>query len=122
MLRRPPRATRTDTLFPYTALFRSGRHVIEQMAVEGPSAHGVGGDAEAHPLGGLDHDRMLADLEGAVRAFDIAPHAVPMHRMRHPREIGSASCRERVCQYVEISVVDVSLKKQTKSIIVSKKQ
>src|SRR3546814_4746986 len=27
MIRRPPRATRTDTLFPYTTLFRSGRHV-----------------------------------------------------------------------------------------------
>src|SRR3546814_5439514 len=25
MLRRPPRSTRTDTLFPYTTLFRSGR-------------------------------------------------------------------------------------------------
>src|SRR3546814_15712370 len=28
------------------------------------------------------------------------------------REIGRASCRERVCQYVEISVVAVSLKKK----------
>src|SRR3546814_20459291 len=27
-------------------------------------------------------------------------------------EIGRASCRERVCQYVSISVVDVSLKKK----------
>src|SRR3546814_19739539 len=26
MLRRPPRSTRTDTLFPYTALFRSAAH------------------------------------------------------------------------------------------------
>src|SRR3546814_15584677 len=26
MIRRPPRATRTDTLFPYTTLFRSRRH------------------------------------------------------------------------------------------------
>src|SRR3546814_16595586 len=26
MLRRPPRSTRTDTLFPYTTLFRSARH------------------------------------------------------------------------------------------------
>src|SRR3546814_5509195 len=26
MLRRPPRSTRTDTLFPYTTLFRSHRH------------------------------------------------------------------------------------------------
>src|SRR3546814_16344527 len=29
-------------------------------------------------------------------------------------KIGRASCRERVCQYVEISVVAVSLKKKTK--------
>src|SRR3546814_2601547 len=27
MIRRPPRSTRTDTLFPYTTLFRSARHV-----------------------------------------------------------------------------------------------
>src|SRR3546814_17147801 len=26
MIRRPPRSTRTDTLFPYTTLFRSGGH------------------------------------------------------------------------------------------------
>src|SRR3546814_19105271 len=32
MIRRPPRSTRTDTLFPYTTLFRSGddrRHRIK---------------------------------------------------------------------------------------------
>src|SRR3546814_11533000 len=28
MLRRPPRSTRTDTLFPYTTLFRSVLHAI----------------------------------------------------------------------------------------------
>src|SRR3546814_7169770 len=28
MIRRPPRSTRTDTLFPYTTLFRS-RHFVE---------------------------------------------------------------------------------------------
>src|SRR3546814_13184581 len=35
MIRRPPRSTRTDTLFPYTTLFRSGlgRHAVER-AVE----------------------------------------------------------------------------------------
>src|SRR3546814_8920977 len=27
MIRRPPRSTRTDTLFPYTTLFRSHHHV-----------------------------------------------------------------------------------------------
>src|SRR3546814_11334849 len=29
MIRRPPRSTRTDTLFPYTTLFRSDQHEIE---------------------------------------------------------------------------------------------
>src|SRR3546814_12425546 len=27
MIRRPPRSTRTDTLFPYTTLFRSAFHI-----------------------------------------------------------------------------------------------
>src|SRR3546814_18848333 len=30
MIRRPPRSTRTDTLFPYTTLFRSGERVDTQ--------------------------------------------------------------------------------------------
>src|SRR3546814_7348931 len=30
MIRRPPRSTRTDTLFPYTTLFRSGMRAVEQ--------------------------------------------------------------------------------------------
>src|SRR3546814_10481409 len=29
MIRRPPRSTRTDTLFPYTTLFRSLRRAIQ---------------------------------------------------------------------------------------------
>src|SRR3546814_3108408 len=37
MIRRPPRSTRTDTLFPYTTLFRSPRPA--QMA--GPAVHGA---------------------------------------------------------------------------------
>src|SRR3546814_17015704 len=37
------------------------------------------------------------------------------HPMQGPKgEIGRASCRERVCQYVEIWVVAVSLKKKNK--------
>src|SRR3546814_17704934 len=36
MIRRPPRSTRTDTLFPYTTLFRSPRkrHAIPAMLRE----------------------------------------------------------------------------------------
>src|SRR3546814_16322268 len=31
MIRRPPRSTRTDTLFPYTTLFRSVRAAVEEL-------------------------------------------------------------------------------------------
>src|SRR3546814_6478360 len=31
MIRRPPRSTRTDTLFPYTTLFRSGEAIAEAL-------------------------------------------------------------------------------------------
>src|SRR3546814_2250396 len=32
MIRRPPRSTRTDTLFPYTTLFRSERALVADVA------------------------------------------------------------------------------------------
>src|SRR3546814_5990682 len=40
MLRRPPRSTRTDTLFPYTTLFRSAPYpglelALEELRIEG---------------------------------------------------------------------------------------
>src|SRR3546814_6792621 len=44
MIRRPPRSTRTDTLFPYTTLFRSGR----QRPAFLPEAWSV-----QHPAGAL---------------------------------------------------------------------
>src|SRR3546814_11073515 len=42
MIRRPPRTTRTDTLFPYTTLCRSQEHVQRQLRVAGkgfPNRH-----------------------------------------------------------------------------------
>src|SRR3546814_6897678 len=33
MIRRPPRSTRTDTLFPYTTLFRAGHVAIGNVAL-----------------------------------------------------------------------------------------
>src|SRR3546814_8621048 len=54
MIRRPPRSTRTDTLFPYTTLFRSGefavRHdngkEIEKLVVRRRD-HGIGAPDDA---------------------------------------------------------------------------
>src|SRR3546814_5503172 len=45
MIRRPPRSTRTDTLFPYTTLFRSPAE----------DAHRLGDGAANHRLAGLAH-------------------------------------------------------------------
>src|SRR3546814_5152544 len=33
MIRRPPRSTRTDTLFPYTTLFRSVDRLLESLVI-----------------------------------------------------------------------------------------
>src|SRR3546814_12400071 len=36
MIRRPPRSTRTDTLFPYTTLFRSGERLEDDVCKDLP--------------------------------------------------------------------------------------
>src|SRR3546814_1052023 len=45
MIRRPPRSQRTDTLFPYTTLFRSGAHVCDVIFEDCrvPAANIIGG-------------------------------------------------------------------------------
>src|SRR3546814_16210054 len=49
MRRRPPRSTRTDTLFPYTTLFRSG-HVLD-IKVNRPDKYNALSPAMYHDLG-----------------------------------------------------------------------
>src|SRR3546814_3437369 len=39
MIRRPPRSTRTDTLFPYTTLFRSMFQVLTTFLYSAKSTH-----------------------------------------------------------------------------------
>src|SRR3546814_20936733 len=99
MIRRPPRSTRTDTLFPYTTLFRSVRAGLEPVdAGRGP---GLGVDARGESVqtqrlagaAAVDHERRDAPggelgvdtgadhhLLGRVKAF---PHY--NERRRLPR-------------------------------------
>src|SRR3546814_2436559 len=78
MIRRPPRSTRTDTLFPYTTLFRSGctRRLRSWRAATPQSAmEGVRDRAAGRPLDLVGHsagddcdesiDRRLARPRGA---------------------------------------------------------
>src|SRR3546814_13251670 len=64
MIRRPPRSTRTDTLFPYTTLFRSLRPLVDthrQIAAAHPLGrqhqiadrpHDLSGEVQRDPDGG----------------------------------------------------------------------
>src|SRR3546814_21163352 len=60
MIRRPPRSTRTDTLFPYTTLFRSAGRVAE---VQG---HGLAIDGNALAID-RDLEILPVDTRGPVR-------------------------------------------------------
>src|SRR3546814_18895490 len=73
MVRRPPRSTRTDTLFPYTTLFRSALHLdcrpvvfllFQQPHPVGdfrPAARQAeGGGRTPPPCGGVCHGRPAA--------------------------------------------------------------
>src|SRR3546814_8383461 len=60
MIRRPPRSTRTDTLFPYTTLFRSGGDGVDRQigaARQRPFALAAGALADA------EGDRGLAEAD-----------------------------------------------------------
>src|SRR3546814_12149939 len=69
MIRRPPRSTRTDTLFPYTTLFRShgdGHHVVDQERRcrderDGPPDVPAGDGVRAATAGVGDADLPVAD-------------------------------------------------------------
>src|SRR3546814_20728580 len=67
MIRRPPRSTRTDTLFPYTTLFRS-------------TALDVGPSVDSSNMAGGRHDDGIGD--GRVEDPD-------------PRVVDRAECRNR---------------------------
>src|SRR3546814_14393703 len=66
-IRRPPRSTRTDTLFPYTTLFRSAAAVL--AAVQ----HGqLAAEALQHHLGAVLLDpALVGPLAGLQGAFHI---------------------------------------------------
>src|SRR3546814_7856268 len=65
MIRRPPKSTRTATLFPYTTLFRSHRL---RPARRRPRGGGGGGPAGAHPGIRGSAARRLRDPGGRARA------------------------------------------------------
>src|SRR3546814_15476595 len=105
MIRRPPRSTRTDTLFPYTTLFRSDGAIVRvngRRTVVLKSTPANRGQIYENKKG------VRLQRNGNNVTWNTALRSAP----ESCREIGRASCRERVCQYVSISVVAVTLKKK----------
>src|SRR3546814_9518802 len=66
MIRRPPRSTRTDTLFPYTTLFRSGFGGIATQlgdnGVLGAIINAVRSDTDSNILRSEEHTSELQSL------------------------------------------------------------
>src|SRR3546814_2087085 len=69
MLRRPPRSTRTDTLFPYTTLFRSGgRNNKGHVTSRGIA----GGHKQRYRF--IDFKRRKWDMEATVERIEYDPN------------------------------------------------
>src|SRR3546814_11509430 len=83
MIRRPPRSTRTDTLFPYTTLFRSA---LELDRADQPVPRQFGVVAQA----GLPHGRQL---EVRVHAVDQEATAATRATARNVLVVGIAAER-----------------------------
>src|SRR3546814_4656988 len=65
MIRRPPRSTRTDTLFPYTTLFRSAR---TDRSVQGSPLPSVGhGHTSAERPHGARSEEHTSELQSLMR-------------------------------------------------------
>src|SRR3546814_5937064 len=70
MIRRPPSSTRTDTLFPYTTLFRSALRLFDQATRLGFPEATLLADR------GLARD-MTGDQAGAQRGYQAALQRTP---------------------------------------------
>src|SRR3546814_6419201 len=68
MIRRPPRSTRTDTLFPYTTLFQSTRHQrIGQSIANFAAQRGIALAVSDH----LDVGKLFFDVRTIRRARSL---------------------------------------------------
>src|SRR3546814_7110939 len=82
MIRLPPRATLTDTLFPYTTLFRSadlvGQHraVLEPLAVGPGLQHALGVNVAiaglfSHVVEGVEHQQGVLEFRSEEHTSEL---------------------------------------------------
>src|SRR3546814_16140585 len=110
MIRRPPRSTRTDTLFPYTTLFRSSWWSEQMYCIYGLSPAATQHNRAGHLALYTPESRQRLDAALDKSLETGAPYELELEFVRpdgahrwvaaRAEEIGRASCRERVCQSV----------------------
>src|SRR3546814_17683237 len=85
MIRRPPRSTRTDTLFPYTTLFRSqGQHGRDPRRLGGAQPRGVMPEITLRArIGAIGADPGFGDVEIDFHDPALAPDR--FDQQREPR-------------------------------------
>src|SRR3546814_14371378 len=101
MIRRPPRSTRTDTLFPYTTLFRSDRRGrgVAVLAPLHPQQHRHHHPGEDQERTGLVHQ--AGRLEPSDRSSDAGWEEGAAGRSEE-RRVGKecvSTCRSRWSPY-----------------------
>src|SRR3546814_16513031 len=97
MIRRPPRSTRTDTLFPYTTLFRSGQHAaLLHRRIEAKLVGQIHAEIERDHHHHEEHRGKYRKLDGGA-AFVVRLQPLYEKLLHLHRPIGAASLR-RSCR------------------------
>src|SRR3546814_14420795 len=101
MIRRPPRSTRTDTLFPYTTLFRSTDGPRGQAMVDWLAADGDGRQRVFEAYIAVFMTKTLARRAKLLpkKLAEKDPALAAAMAAEADRQIGRAACRERVWPY-----------------------
>src|SRR3546814_17705495 len=87
MLRRPPRSTRIDTLFPYTTLFRSPATISSEIGVRfGVSAHVV---KQRLRLGAVSSKLLQVYREDGLTLDQLMQFAIREYHERQTQEFGN---------------------------------
>src|SRR3546814_12637009 len=103
MIRRPPRSTRTDTLFPYTTLFRSHGAAAQRRLLAadrhgdgaGPAGAGVAVPGRAGATSRYRRRRL--DPAGRPGALPVRRHGVlDLRPGREPGRAGARGARKSV--------------------------
>src|SRR3546814_6170972 len=97
MIRRPPRSTRTDTLFPYTTLFRSVGHNLQRIELgfllqqesqdDQTVAQGAGDDRSGQPAELIGNHVVPSDAALLAIVFGIGAGMYGARRSDKPHSV-----------------------------------